>query len=333
MADKRNVLIDITRVAAAAGIIMSHVNLSQYGGVGTLLGQFLSVRFSLMFFLAVIGFYLEKACQAGQNPIRKRVIAMTRLYGAWSLVYIALSFVMVVVIGNEPLGSFLAAKVRDTLFAGSYYHFWFYPAVIWSLLFIGGAKQLLGQRAICFLLPLAIMLYALGLPGTGYLPLGQQIPGLRTFYGMASFEVIMHLALLGFPSVIFGMAAAHLKRTPSGTQLLIAGAAYTAEAVILCLVLKWRENPQMLITTPLLTVLFLRWAQQSRLTADRINPTLCRAVSAGMYNVHPLLLAALGLLMPGMGTLPTLLVCTAGSAAIGWMLFRLRKKRLISWFV
>lgn len=176
MGSKRNALVDVTRVAAAVGIILCHVDLTEYGAAGVLCGQFLSVRFPLLFFLAIIGFYVEKAYQAGQDPVWKRVISLARVYGLWSLVYLALSFVMVVVLQKAPLGVFLVSKVKDFLFSGSYYHFWFYPAVIYALLFIGGAKKLLKNRAMHVLMPLALVLYALGLLGTGYLPLGRLIP-------------------------------------------------------------------------------------------------------------------------------------------------------------
>lgn len=330
MGDKRNVLVDAARVAAAAGIILSHVDLSGYGAVGTLAGQFLSVRFSLMFFLAVIGFYVEKAYQAGKTPVRGRVLALTRVYGAWSMVYLALSFVMLVLIGGMPLGQYLASRVKGFFFTGSYYHFWFYPAVIYGLLIIGGVKKLMGPRALRLLLPLAAALYAVGLLGTGYLPIGRQIPGLRALYAMADFEAVMQLFLLGFPSVVFGMGAAHVKQGCSGRTVLLAAAAYVAEAALLCLGLGWWENPQMLLSTPLLTVLFLLWVQRSPWAPRWVDPALCRTVSAGMYNVHPLLLAGLALVLPGLKGLALYLVCLAGAALCGWLLHLLRKNRLFA---
>ncbi len=333
MAERRNVLVDITRVAAAIGIILSHVDMTGYGAAGTLAGQFLSVRFSLMFFLAVIGFYVEKSCMAGKKPVFKRVCSLARVYGVWSLVYLALSFVMLVLIQKMPLGQYLAGRVKGFFFSGSYYHFWFYPAVIYALLFIGGVKRLLGNRAICFLAPLAAALYAVGLLGTGYLPLGRQIPGLRVLYGTEDFEAVMHLFFLGFPAVVFGMAAAHGSGERSGRMLPLAAAAYVAESVILCLLLGWRENPQMLVSTPLLTVLFLRWAQNSRLAVERVNPMLFRTVSAGMYNVHPLLLAAFAILLPELSGIRVFLICVGFSAFFGWALYRLRKIRFFALFI
>ena len=146
MGEKRNALIDLTRVAAAVGIILSHVDFSAYGAAGALFGQFLSVRFSLMFFLATIGFFVEKSYQDGKKPLGRRVCALTRVYGVWSLVYLALSFVLLVLIQKMPLGQYLLSRIKGFFFSGSYYHFWFYPAAIYALLFIGGVKRLLGNR-------------------------------------------------------------------------------------------------------------------------------------------------------------------------------------------
>lgn len=334
MGNGRNVPIDITRVAAAVGIILSHVDMTGYGSAGVLCGQFLSVRFSLMFFLAVIGFYVEKEYQAGKTPVPRRVCALLRIYGVWSLIYLVLSFVMLVFIQKMPLGQYLLSRIKSFLFSGSYYHFWFYPAAIYALVFIGCVKRLLGNRALRVLVPLAVVLYTIGLLGTGYLPIGRQIHGLRAIYGQEEFETVMHLLFLGFPAVVFGMAAAQEKgKRVSGRMLLLAAAAYVAESVILCVVLGWREDPQMLISTPLLTVLFLRWAQNSTPKTGRGNTLFCRVLSAGIYNVHPLLLAAFAIVLPDLSGIWSFLMCAVFAACFGWMLYRVRNNRFFALFL
>ena len=194
-------------------------------------------------------------------------------------------------------------------------------------------KKLLGNRALYVLMPLAAVLYAIGLLGTGYLPIGRQVPGLCAIYAAKDFEAIMHLVCLGFPSVVFGMAAAYEKSEGSGRMLLIAAAAYVTEALILCMVLGWLENPQMLASTPILTVFFLRWAQNSSLTEGRVKAALFRTVSAAMYNVHPLLLAAFSIVLPGLNGLWAFLLCVLCSAAFGWILYRLRRIRFFALFM
>ena len=335
MKEQRNPLVDITRLAAAIGIILCHVNLTDYGTVGIFFGQFLSVRFSVMFFLAIIGYYLEKSYEAGRNPIPRRLSSFLRAYGSWSLVYLALSFVMVVLIQKVPLGQFLVGKARDFLLSGSYYHFWFYPAVIYSLLFIGGVKKLLGHRALQFLVPLALLLYLVGLLGTGYLPIGLQIPGLRSLYTAKAFQVLMPLCFLGFPSIVLGMTVVHKNRACSGSLLLLAVAAYVAESAILCFFLSWWENPQMLISTPVLTVLFLSWIQNRNCSTfpEKANLTLLRVVSSGMYNIHPLILAMLAIIIPNLNGLWTFLLCTVCSVLFGWMLYYLRKIKIFALFI
>ena len=330
MSEKRNALIDITRVIAAVGIILSHVDMTSYGAVGTLFGQFLSARFSLMFFLATIGFFVEKSYQAKKNPISKRVVSLTRVYGIWSLVYLILSFVMLVLIQKMPLGQYCLSRVKGFLFTGSYYHFWFYPAVIYALLLIGAAKKLLGNHAFRFLVPLAAVLYAVGLLGTGYLPIGRQIPVLRALYRLNDFDAVMHLFLLGFPSVVFGMAAADIKKSPSAKILPLAAVMYVFECILLCLILGWREDPQMLVTAPLFTILFIIRASDSAFTLRKINPSLLRIVSAGMYNIHPLILAAFSLVLPALDGIAAFILCTVFSVLFGVSLCLLRKNRLIA---
>lgn len=329
MADNRNAAVDVTRVAAAAGIILCHTDLTACGALGMLLNKFLSVRFSLMFFLAIIGYYLEKSYRAGRNPVPGRVRSLIRLYGVWSLVYVGLSFLM----RDVPLGQFLAEKIKGFFLSGSHYHFWFYPAAIYSLLLIGGVKKLLGERAIRFLMPLALTLYGVGLLGTGYLLIGQQSPGLSVLYGAEGFDDVMHLALLGFPSIVFGMAAANRERECPGWLLLLAAAAYVGESVILCLCFGWREDPQMLLTTPVLTVLFLHWVTGRTAWKGSVNGSLLRTVSSGMYNVHPLFLAVFAIILPGLDGLWAFALCTACSAGFGWTLYQLRKNKIMTLFI
>ncbi len=333
MDDKRNALIDITRVVAAVGIILSHVDLTSYGKMGALLNQFLSVRFSLMFFLAVIGFYLEKSYQKGNKPALKRVYSLARVYFAWSVVYLILSFVMLVVIQKMPILQYLTSRIKGFFFTGSYYHFWFYPAVIYSVLLIGLTKRLLGNRALNLLLPLAVVLYAVGLIGTGYYPIGDQIPYLQSFYRAKDFEGIMHLAFLGFPGVVFGMAAARGEGKCSGRILAVSAAAYIAESIILCLVLDWRRDPQMLITAPVLTYVFLKWSKNKTCKLKGINPSLLRTISAGMYNVHPLFLAGFSVALTDLGGVLAFVACTAMSVVFGLALYGMRKVKPVSWFL
>ena len=333
MEEKRNGLVDVTRVVAAMGIILCHVDMTGYGGVGVLFSQFLTVRFSLMFFLAIIGFYTERSEQAGVKTVRKRVCAYLRVYGAWTMIYLMLSAVMLVLIQKVPLEQFLISKVKGFFLSGSYYHFWFYPAVIYALLFIAGVKKLLGDRALRFLMPLAVALYAAGLLGTGYLPMGRKIPLLCSLYATEAFETVMHLCCLGFPSVVFGMAAAHSSKKCSGFLLMAATAGYVAESVILCLHLGWQEDPQMLLTTPMLTVLFLHWVRDRNLPKGNVNHALLRVVSAGMYNVHPLILAATAVILPELAGLWTFLLCVMCSALFGCVLYCLRKIRFFELFI
>ena len=86
----------------------------------------------------------------------------------------------------------------------------------------------------------------------------------------------------------------------------------------------------MLISAPLLTVVFLSWVQNRRFSRGKINQALLRVMSATMYNVHPLFLAVFALVVPGLDGLWAFLLCTLGSAGCGWMLYSLRNLKFFS---
>ena len=133
--------------------------------------------------------------------------------------------------------------------------------------------------------------------------------------------------------MVFGMAAARKSRVCPGWLLLLAVAVYVAESVILCLLLEWREDPQMLMSTPLLTVLFLYWVQNRKTGQGRWNLSLLRVISSSMYNVHPLFLAVFALILPGMDGLWAFALCTVCSACFGWMLYHFKKFRFFTLFI
>ena len=165
------------------------------------------------------------------------------------------------------------------------------------------------------------------------MPIGRQIPGFRGLYGLEEFDAVMHLCFLGFPAIVFGMAAARKNKKGSGRMLLLAVAAYVAESLFLCLHLGWRENPQMLLSTPLLTVLFLHWAQNRDLPMKTEYNSLFRVVSSSMYNVHPLFLAAFPILLPELEGLGAFALCVLCSVVFGGVLYYLRKIRLFALFI
>ena len=73
--------------------------------------------------------------------------------------------------------------------------------------------------------------------------------------------------------------------------------------------------------------------QNSSLASGHVSPMLCRTVSAGMYNVHPLLLAGFAVVLPGLNGLYAFLLCAVISAFFGWVLYCLRRIRFFALFI
>jgi hypothetical protein len=143
--------------------------------------------------------------------------------------------------------------------------------------------------------------------------------------GITTFMTMAYILAVN-PSIL---SAAGMDST---AVLLAAAAVYGAESMLLCLFLRWQENPQMLMSTPLLTVLFLQWCQSRSLPLDREKLSLFRTVSAGMYHVHPLFLAVFAIVLPGLGGLWSFLLCVICSAVFGSLLHYLKKYKLFALF-
>ena len=152
-ADSRNCSIDIFRLLFAVYVVALHTvpaSLDSY--------PFLSItvqslfRFSVPFFLMVSGYYFFK--KAGMFTWKEIGLYLKRLvitYSFWSCLYFIVKFISW---GYQSPKGFLFDCVYSFFLTGSYYHLWYFPALIFSVcisaLFVkAGYKKTLFCVSIC----------------------------------------------------------------------------------------------------------------------------------------------------------------------------------------
>ncbi len=328
---ERNQTFDGLRLVAALGIVAAHVDALAVTAGGTFVGKFLLPRISLMYFFGLTGYFSQKNFLAGGEQTGKRVLRALRIYVAWSAIYAFLSFVANVLGKKMGPGEFLTTFAGNFLFQGSYYHLWYYPGLIYALLVCLAARKIWGKRAISFLLGLSVVLYLIGALATGYAPLGRQIPIIDGWMQRPWFEGSMRLACIGLPSLVFGMAAAQPGLLRGKGACGLAALLYVGECALLCFGLKWREDPQILLSTPVLLIALLRVASASDLKIP--GSSAFRVLSATMFHVHPLIILMLTMVFQNLGGLSIYALTIALSLAAGLVLNKLCRWRIFQWFV
>ena len=198
----RNNAIDIYRLVCAVMVVYGHTHANRPDGANAVYycTQVLR-RMSVPFFFAVAGFFYTGALLSGKKVYRKYVTNLVIVYSLWSAVYFTVKFFMQVVFGGERFFSFVAACIPDFFISGSYYHFWFFPALFFSVTFVTVCHKLKMLKLAAFF---SILLYIVGCLGCSYYGLGSRIPFMPILLDNSHFTFIRRAFLMGFPFFMMG---------------------------------------------------------------------------------------------------------------------------------
>lgn len=161
--------LDLFRLAAVLLVVMNHT--SPLADVSAMADFWLTrvlARVAVPFFLMTTGYFLSRNHWAG---VGRQLKKLCLLYGVCILLYLPV---------NLYAGSFTgpADVLRKLLVDGTFYHLWYFPATILGIVIARWLSRL-GLRVA---LPVAALLYLIGLGGDSYYGLVSQIPLLRTLY-------------------------------------------------------------------------------------------------------------------------------------------------------
>lgn len=227
------------------------------------------------FFLATGYFSRDALTSGGLGPGLRKLAA---LYLAAVLLYLPLNLYM-----GDLEGLTLGTLLRDLLLDGTFYHLWYFPAVIMGLLIVRGGVRLLGWGRAGILM---MLLYGVGLGGDSWHGLAVLLPGGEAFYN-ALFQWMDYTRNGLFFAPVYLWAGGCLRgvsidRGACLTGLLLSACALFAEAALLRYAWLARFDSMYLSLLPVSVCLF------GFLTAD--EPGNCkelRVFSLLLYIVHP----------------------------------------------
>ena len=192
---KRNNTLDCFRYLAAILVVALHV--TAFADIHPILSYLFAQvlpRIAVPFFLAASGYFHACRIKNGTDDIYTYLTRIMVTYALWSVLY----FVLRCILGESiPMIQYIVSFV----FKGSEYHFWYFPALALAIMLTSAAYRTGYER---LLIPLSIILYALGCLGNSHYLLGVRIRGVSWLINSHMWEWINYMLCTGIPFFVCG---------------------------------------------------------------------------------------------------------------------------------
>ena len=329
MENKRFYSIDIIKMVFACLVAGIHAQLlAEFPGP---LGEVVNSAFGRMavpFFACVSGYFFIRAEQRGKRVLAHQIASLLKYYLVFTLIYLIWETINGSFAGMSPLETAVTI-IKRFVFYGTYYHLWFFPCMIYSLLAIRLAMR---WRAMGVLTVLSFVTCLLAAITYGWNQVGRTvILGLSRLLEWFDFDYIRRFAGVTLPFAVLG---AFILKTASwwtreGRERVL-WTAWIGSLVLNVLevefVLRTGIAQGTTVTFTLIPAVYftfliaLRYPLENRAAAGKF----CRRTSVILYGLHPLILEGTEKALPGYFSETMLWViavgiCMAVSLALGWL--------------
>lgn len=300
MNQQRNASIDIFRLIFAIGVVMGHTFfLYDINKEAAYWVSRVFPRMSVPFFFCISGYFFIKGLMKEKCNWTAQVKKILQIYLFWTILYYAFSFLMTLK-NHESIGKFLLLRLRYFFFDGSFYHFWYFTALIYTILIVSFVYKLFKMKGITILAYVSIVLYLLAFIGTDYVGIGSHIPVLKSVYGLWCYETLRGIFCMGLPFFMTGYflnkltpVIAKLSDRTALIVFVILYACYLLEAFYAKSATTFDKASEDLAVAffmiPALMALFVNLLKHPM--ANYYNQSVvCRKTSNFMYYIHPLLI-------------------------------------------
>ena len=295
---ERNASIDIFRLICALMVVSIHTApLAEWGHNWRYLTVQILPRIGVPFFFCTMGYYYIGSLLKGECKFAQTMKRLLLTYGLWSIIYYIPDFKQVLN-GSVSLIGFFANCLRYFLIYGSREHFWFFPAVFFSVV-ITTLFAKVGKLS--WLAGVSVGAYILGLLGCSYYGLGSQIPIISAFINFSQYDLIRRIVLMGFPFFMMGyfLQKIDLKNISNKKVIAVEGIYLTTFLVEIIFVNKMQIQRNIIITVFLYLLLFNtmllllknpcgKYGKIARTTRDMSN---------FIYYSHPLFMIWINMIM------------------------------------
>lgn len=156
-------------------------------------------------FLAISGYFYISGLLAGKRIFYKQFTAYLRCYLSWTAVYYLFSFIDFIVFGGKTWAEFLTQRVLYFFTSGSFYHLWYFVALIYAFLVATLVYRLWSKKGLMVFACVGVALHVVGAFGMCYYSVGKFIPGMGILYDAAAFPTIANIVFRGIPYFSSGL--------------------------------------------------------------------------------------------------------------------------------
>lgn len=301
---KKGNALDITRLIAALLVICNHT--SPLALISTDLDFILAriiARLAVPFFFMVTGYFIlakrEESSISRSLRIKKWCIKLLKLYGIAILIYLPINYYA------NQLQPDIIVIVQDLFFNGTFYHLWYFPAVLIGVWLVNELMRIFKPKT---LLLITTVLYLVALGGDSYYGLISQNSLLAEAYQrlFLLFEYTRNGLLLAPLFLVLGATLANrtkpLKLNVAKIGFVIFLMLMIAEGLTLRQLNFQRHDSMYLFLVPTMFCLF-EWCIQAK---GEIKPAW-RNIAMLVYVLHPMMILVVRA-FGKIGTLKTLLV-------------------------
>lgn len=254
-------------------------------------------RIAVPFFFAISGFYFITGSADKQL---KQILNITKTYIFVTIVYLIYSILYSVVFKTEFTFS-VTTFIFNFFITGIEYHLWFFPALIYSMLFFYILNRVFKSNKVYWCaFAVSLGLYLIGVLGCSYYKIGVKIPGTSVLFDNPYFEIIRRMIMMGFVFFTSGYLARFLNERlsakasakASAKSLIVSGVLFVVEIYALYFFKLYNTVVITLFLYPLTVSLI--WYLVSHPKYQNISyARYCKRTSAIMYYYHPILLSLL----------------------------------------
>lgn len=296
----RNSSIDIFRLFFAIGVVMGHTFFLY--DVNKTLAYFVSrviPRMSVPFFFCITGYYFIKGLMNNKINTKKQLTRIIEIYAFWTLIYYTFSLLLAIK-NHDSMKKFVLNKIRYFIFDGSYYHFWYFTALIYTIIIVSVVYKLFKMKGVAVLAYISMALYIFAFLGTKYCGLGYYIPPFKFIYNLKIYFSLRGIFCMGLP---FFMTGYFLNRFSDKIEkmsnkkalilFIVFYGLYVEEAIFALNTSSYHDASEdlavALFMIPALSFLFINLLKHPMPKYYKQSVS-CRKISNFMYYIHPLLI-------------------------------------------
>lgn len=330
----RNASIDIFRIICALMVVAIHTGpLLELGYNWWYFAVQIMPRIAVPFFFCVFGYYYIGSLLKGDFKLGKTMKRLLFTYGLWSIIYYSMDLKNIIN-GSVSLSGFLANCLRQFLIYGSREHFWFFPALFFSII---TATIFAKFGKLSYLAGISIIVYILGLLGCSYYGIGNSLPLITVFVNYSQYDLIRRIVLMALPFFMMGyyLQKINLEKIKNKTCIVkevIYAAGFLAEIIM---VNRMEIQKNIYLTIFLYLLLFNTMVLLLKNPCEQYGKaaSVTRDLSNFMYYSHPLFMIWINLgfscLIGRNATGTELFILTVIlSGGIGYVLHKMNHKYL-----